>query len=765
MGGISTTKHEAIRHNQNELLYSGVKFSAVGSLAAAVVLVSTFHHIVDKTSAYIWMALVCSIYLARIIDCFLFNQDPSAEKRTDYWNSRFYWGALLASSAWASAIWLMFPADHPAYQVLLVLTIGAVAGGALASLPYDNKLCFVFQCILFLSVEAKLLSVGTSFSFEVAVYSMFVFGFLISCGTKVGVNYLELLKLKQESQDTNIALIKTTEQMAQMGYWQWGLGDRTIQLSENLAHLLGFNTRTVSIVRFIEKVHPNDRHLARTSLTKVIEEEETTDAAIEYRLVTQDGSEPRYIRQLIKRMTHVDGNMCLFGSIQDISAIKTAEQKIYNMAYYDGLTQLSNRAHFHEHLQRHTAHAKRNSNKYAVIYIDLDNFKGVNDSYGHECGDSYLSTFATHLRTTISKSDFISRLGGDEFCIVLHDVSDVDEVKAVAQRCLNFGERPIVINNHSIHPKLSIGISIYPDHGEQADHVVKCADMAMYYVKQNGKQNIAFYDQSMEQDTTERVRLEADLRQALTDDDFELWYQPKMDISNDSISGVEALIRWRHPEKGLIPPDLFITTAERVGVIKDIGEWVLKTACLQLKHWNEQGYQIQMAVNISSDHFASPGFSDFAKNAVEESGIVAADLEIEITESLSRDPVAHTRICHELRAAGMRVAVDDFGTGYSSLSVLGELEVDTLKIDRTFIQHLPEDKTSRLMVQAITDLALGLGYECVAEGVETQEQLDFLKELNCPYVQGYFFSKPLLTSDLEALLLAGKDQSYNDRAA
>lgn len=765
MSGISNTKHAAIRHNQTELLYSGVKFSAIGSLAAAVVLVSTFHSIVDKTSAYIWMAFVCSVYLGRIIDCVLFNRDPSAEKRTEYWNTRLYWGALLASTAWASAIWLMFPTGHPEYQVLLVLTIGAVAGGALASLPYDNKLCFIFQCILFISVEAKLLSVGTSFSFEVAIYSLFVFGFLISCGAKVGVNYLELLKLKQESQDTNIALIKTTEQMAQMGYWHWGLGDKTIHLSENLATLLDFNNRTASVVRFIEKVHPDDRHLARASLTKIIEEDETTDTAIEYRLDAKGDSEPRYIRQLIKRMTDVDGKTCLFGSIQDISAIKTAEQKIYNMAYYDSLTQLSNRAHFHEHLQRHTEHAKRTSSKYAVIYIDLDNFKGVNDSYGHECGDSYLSAFAMHLRSTISKSDLISRLGGDEFCIVLHDLSDEAEVRAVAQRCMTFGESPIIIGNHSIHPKLSIGISIYPDHGERPDEVVKCADMAMYYVKQNGKQNIAFYHESMEQDTTERVRLEADLRKALADDDFELWYQPKIDIRNDTVAGVEALIRWRHPDKGLIPPDLFITTAERVGVIKDIGEWVLTTACRQLKEWNDRGYQIQMAVNISSDHFASPSFADFAKNAVLESGITTSDLEIEITESLSRDPVAHTRICHELRTAGMRIAVDDFGTGYSSLSVLGELEVDTLKIDRTFIQNLPEDETSRLMVQTITDLALGLGYECVAEGVETQEQLDFLKDLDCPYVQGYFFSKPLLTSEMEALLLADKSKIDHDLAA
>ncbi|MBX2837707.1 MAG: EAL domain-containing protein [Gammaproteobacteria bacterium] len=752
MGDTSTLRRDAIRHTQNALLYSGVKFSAVGSLAAAVVLVTTFHEIVNTHLSYVWMFLVCSIYFARIADSFLFAKDQQAENRTDYWSSRFYWGAMFSSAAWASSIWLMFPADYPAYQVLLVLTIGAVAGGALASLPYDNKLSLTFQCLLFFSVEVKLLTFGSSFSYEVALYSAFVFGFLISCGAKVGVNYLELLRLKQDSQDTNLAVIKATEQMAQMGYWQWEESDEHVTLSENLSRLLGFDRKTVTFHDCLAKIYPDDRHILRNSLRSVMEGAEHAEAAIEYRLGIAGDTDFRYIRQLTRRMSDSEGKMCLFGSVQDISAIKTAEDKIYNMAYYDSLTQLSNRAQFHEHLENYTLLAKKNNQKYSIIYMDLDNFKGVNDSYGHETGDGYLSVFADYLRSIVSRTDLISRLGGDEFCILLHDITGDQEVNIIAQRCLEFSDQPIEIGNHRIHPKLSIGISIFPEHGQQPDEIVKSADLAMYHVKQHGKQNIAVYNESMEKDSTERVRLEADLRKALADDDFELWYQPKYDIRTNTIAGAEALIRWRHPVKGLIPPDLFITTAERVGVIKDIGEWVLASACTQLKQWNELGYRIQMAVNISGDHFASSGFSDHVKQTVLNKGIHPEDLEVEITESLSRDPLAHTRICHDLRSAGIRVAIDDFGTGYSSLSVLGELEVDTLKIDRSFIQHLPEDKASKLMVKTITDLALGLGYECVAEGVETQAQLDFLRALNCPYVQGYFFSKPILAEDMLELL-------------
>ncbi|MEE9335609.1 MAG: EAL domain-containing protein [Granulosicoccaceae bacterium] len=755
MGDTSSKRRDAIRHSQNVLLYSGVKFSAFGSLAASVVLVSTFDSIVNVAMCYLWMAIVSSVYLVRVFDSNRFSNDFSAETRTHHWSSRFFWQALMSAAAWASSIWLMFPESHPAYQVLLVLTIGAVAGGALASLPYDNKLSLAFQAILFLSVEIKLISVSTQFSLELALYSLFVFGFLISCGAKVGINYLELLRLKQDSQDNNIALIKTTEQM---GYWQWKMNSKSVDLSDNLAKLLGFDSKVVPIERCMEQIHPDDRRLIHSSLNTIIEDEHGEGTAIEYRLGSIDDPAPRHIRQLIKRMTDTEGNLCLLGSVQDISAIKTAEKKMYNMAYYDGLTQLANRAHFHEHLERYTFRAKNTSKKYSIIYIDLDNFKGVNDSYGHECGDLYLSAFADHLRSSLSRTDFISRLGGDEFCILLHDISDENDVEKIAKRCLAFSDQPITIGNHRIHPKLSIVISLFPEHGDIPDQIVKRADMAMYYVKQHGKQSIAFYRESMEYDATERVRLEADLRQALADDDFELWYQPKMDIRNNTVAGVEALIRWRHPEKGLIPPDLFITTAERVGVIKEIGQWVLVTACEQLKLWNDQGYQLEMAVNISSDHFAAEGFTHFVNKAVADSGIAPSDLEVEITESLSRDPTAHTQICHELRAEGIRVAIDDFGTGYSSLSVLGKLEVDSLKIDRSFIQHLPEDTTSKLMVKAITDLALGLGYDCVAEGVETVEQLDFLKNLNCPYVQGYLFSKPIPAEEFIPFLLSTQAQ-------
>ena len=751
---VDSTGYKAaeIRHSQNVLLYGGIWFSALGSLAAAVVLVFTFHTFVNTDATYLWLAFQTIVYLARLYDQHLFNKDTKAAQRAQWWGKRFYILALTSACTWASAIWLLFPNSDPAYQVILVLTMGAVAGGALASLPYDRKLVIVFQSILFLSVELRLLSFGTQLTHEVALYSAFVFGFLILCGSKVGTNYLVMIRLKNEYQENNIALIKATEKMAQMGYWHYTIGDKTVELSDNLVKLLDFDNRTVRYKDCIARVHSSDRHLFRTSLITLMNDKNTKEMSLDYRLVDSNNARTRHLRQLIKKMYNADGTVFLFGSVQDISEIKTAEDKIYHMAYYDSLTQLANRANFHEFIARHTTYANSTSKTFSVVYIDLDDFKSVNDSYGHECGDSYLLEFANHLRRIIAPTDFIARLGGDEFCILLQDVGTVDEVKKITSRCLEFCDSPLQIGNHRIYPQLSIGVSCFPEHGDNSTQLIKRADLAMYRAKNDDSESVYVFQDYMEFDAIERVRLEADLRQAIANDEFELWYQPKMHIASNSIAGVEALIRWRHPEKGLVPPDLFITTAERVGVIKEIGEWVLVSACKQLKQWNEDGLTLQMAVNVSSDHFASNGFVKFVQSSIMNAGINPADLEIEITESLSRDPEAHTRVCNSLREMDVRVAIDDFGTGYSSLSVLGQLEVDTLKIDRSFIRHLPGDECSKLMVKTMVDLAFGLGYECVAEGVETEEQLEYLHALGCPYAQGYLFSKPLIIEEMDALL-------------
>lgn len=746
-------RHNAIRHSQNQLLYDGIKFSAAGSLAAAVIIFFQYRPFVEPSLVRIWFVAILAAYLFRLVDLRAFQRDQNVALHPERWARRFNFGALLASCTWASSMWIIFPVDDIAHQVLLVLTLIGVAGGALASLPYDRRLNLAFQMIIVVSVEARLLTFGNSISYEIALFSLMLFIFQLSCGKEVGKKYFELIRLKQDIQDKNSSVMKTTERMAQIGYWEWDGESPTIDLSENLTGIWNVDNSSIQIKSCLQKIHKDDRDNVRKSFMKVQDMEE--GVVVEYRMATGSGTdEYRTMRQVIKADMLENGDRHLLGTVQDVTDIKSAEAKIYNMAYYDGLTGLANRSCFHEHLGSVIDQAKQSEKQFSVIYIDLDNFKGVNDSYGHECGDGYLQKFARHLKKTIRKTDFVARLGGDEFCILLDDIKDVSVSVAIAEQCLEFAANTIEIGNHRILPQLSIGISTYPQDGEEPDDIVKSADLAMYHVKNNGKQNFAVYDERMAIETEDQMSLEADLRQALKNNEFELWYQPQVNIQKNIYSGVEALIRWRHPTRGLVRPDLFITTAERVGMIKDIGEWVLETGCKQLAEWNACGIYTQLAVNISGSHFIAAGFPEFVKQIVTSQGLSADHVEIEITESMSRDPVAHTLVCEELRDIGVRIAIDDFGTGYSSLSLLGKLPVDTLKIDKSFIDGVPHDNGSKLMVKSITELCLGFGYDIVAEGVEDAEQLAFLKSLNIPHVQGYYFSKPLPSEDIQQLFSA-----------
>lgn len=742
MGSSSAARRQAIRATQNELLYKGVRFSVAGSLAAAFVAKAIFGPLAASQSAvWLWFVLLLLVYALRAVDSYRFSLDLRRNERVTFWTRRFEIGALSSAFAWSLSMWLIYPVDDTAHQGLLVLTLGGVAAGALASLPYDRVLSNVFQLIICASVLTRLLVEGNTFALELALFSVFVFGFLVSCGKDVGKNYIDLLRLRQDSQETNLTLIRTTEQMARLGYWQWDTKSSSVELSDNLIAMFGFDNKHLDIRECLAIMHPDDRQKVQHACVDVMKT--GNDSVIEFRILLPGSKDTRHMKQALKLMTDSDECISLLGTLQDVSDIKSAEQKIYTMAYYDKLSGLANRAHFQERLAAELVLASMKEQQFAVIYIDLDDFKGVNDSYGHECGDSYLRHFAGYLDSLKQRGDVTARLGGDEFCLLLRDFNDREQVNQVALRCMAYCEQMVQLGNHRIHPRLSVGIALYPEHADNAEDLMKCADMAMYAIKLAGKHSHAFYNEQMARENRERVRLEADLRQALEREEFELWYQPKFNIEDNALIGVEALIRWRHPQKGMIPPDLFISTAERVGMIREIGDWVLNCAARQLREWNDCGIDLGMAINISGDHLVAEGFCDSVFDTLDRAGVRHSDIEIEITESLSRDPEVHTRICRRLRASGVRVAIDDFGTGYSSLSVLAKLEVDTLKIDKSFIDGVVDDASAQLMVRSIISMALGLGYDIVAEGVETEAQLAFLRSSNCPYMQGYLFSRPV----------------------
>ncbi len=447
-------------------------------------------------------------------------------------------------------------------------------------------------------------------------------------------------------------------------------------------------------------------------------------------------------------------NMGHVVTFRDITSRKQMEIQIENQAYYDALTGLPNRFLFNEKLKLILETPIKPNQKIAVMFIDLDQFKMINDTLGHDNGDILLKQVARRLLNCVRRKDVVARLGGDEFTMILP--IDSDEVaNQVAERIITEIQKPFIIDNCEFYVKPSIGISMYPTDGDNAETLVKCADIAMYRSKEQGGNNFRFYTCAMNSLLEERVNLERHLHNALANDKFVLFYQPQVDLTTGQVCGMEALIRWVHPEKGLIPPAQFIPIAEETGLIVPIGDWVLRTACTQAKRWNRNvNSPIRLSVNISVRQFITKDFVSSVGRALSETGINPDYLELELTESIilqNTESVIATM--HQLKELGVRISIDDFGTGYSSLGYLKDFPIDSLKIDQSFIHGLPMNKKNIAIISAIITLAQNLGLESVAEGVETEEQLLFLKAEGCKTAQGYYYSRPLPAAEMSNLLL------------
>jgi len=438
--------------------------------------------------------------------------------------------------------------------------------------------------------------------------------------------------------------------------------------------------------------------------------------------------------------------------VRDITERKRTEERIFRLAYHDILTGLLNRNSFKEHLAQALAQAQRHDRYVATLFLDLDRFKRINDTFGYKVGDLLLQGVAERIREGLRKCDkparhvdSISRLGGDEFTILLAEISDIQDPAKVAKRLLETVSRPLIIAGHEIFMTGSIGITVYPMDGEDPDTLLKNADAAMYSAKEQGRNNYQFYSEAMNASSFKRLSLENGLRKALDREEFVLHYQPQVDIHSGRIVGMEALLRWHHPELGTISPAEFIPMAEETGLIMPIGEWVLNTACIYNKTLQEMGLPPKrMAVNISSVQFRSQILVDTITRALKISGLDACWLEIELTESsIMKNMEESSCILRELKQMGLRVAIDDFGTGYSSLAYLKRFPLDILKIDSSFIRDIPGDGDNEAIATAIIAMAHSLNLEVIAEGVETEDQLSFLRSHKCGGVQGYFFSPAL----------------------
>ena len=440
----------------------------------------------------------------------------------------------------------------------------------------------------------------------------------------------------------------------------------------------------------------------------------------------------------------------------EVAERKRAEEQIRYLAYHDSLTGLASRALFKDRLTLALAQARRREQMLAVLFIDLDRLKLVNDTVGHAMGDHLLQAVGERLVGLVREGDTVARLGGDEFTVLLPDVAGVQHTVGVASRVLESLRQPWVLGGLEFVVTASLGIAVYPGDGEDAETRLTNADMAMYQAKDSGGDNFQMFGQDMNDRVVGRVRLEQELRRALERKEFAVHYQPQVDVDTGRIFAVEALVRWQHPERGLVYPDEFIPLAEDTGLIVPLGEWVLRTACCQNKAWQEAGLTpLRMAVNLSARQFRQPRLAEVVAEALEEAGLDAQWLDLEITESTAMGDVdLSVEVLSRLRAMGVHVSLDDFGTGYSSLAYLAQLPVDGVKLDRSFVRGLPGETDSVSIVDAVLGLARSLNLRVVAEGVETEAQFAFLRELQCNQMQGYLFARPAAPEESWQLLAA-----------
>ncbi|MCE5333620.1 MAG: EAL domain-containing protein, partial [Desulfobacteraceae bacterium] len=519
----------------------------------------------------------------------------------------------------------------------------------------------------------------------------------------------------------------------------------------------------------IEEVYPRDmaspvtEHLARALSTAEMQ-------FFEQRIPLEDGD--NYYEWRIVTC----GKDEALAIVRDITERKRTEERVIRLAYHDTLTGLLNRHSFKDHLAQAVAQAQRYGRYVATIFLDLDRFKRINDTLGYQIGDLLLQGVGERIQECVRKSDKaarhisgqpnpVSRLGGDEFTILLPEIKQVQDTARVAKRILDAIARPFTIAGHEIFITGSIGITVYPLDGDDPDVLLKNADAAMYSAKEQGRNTFQFYSESMNASSFKRLALENSLRKALDREEFAVHYQPQVDIRSGRIVGMEALLRWKHPELGLVPPGDFIPLAEETGLIVSIGEWVLCAACVYNKALQNMGYPgKRVAVNISSLQFRPQSLVKTVTKALKVSGLDPSCLELELTESaIMKNMEESSKILHELKAMGLRVAIDDFGTGYSSLAYLKRFPLDILKIDRSFIQNIPEDQDNAAIAAAIIAMAHSINLKVIAEGVETEEQLAFLRKQRCDEVQGYLFSPALPQGEIEAFI--GREPELIERFA
>jgi len=561
----------------------------------------------------------------------------------------------------------------------------------------------------------------------------------------------------RQSQQKYVSLINSIDGIV------WEADARTFQftfVSPQAERFLGYpNERWLTEPAFwADHLHSDDREGAVAFCKKVTEEKK--DHTFEYRMVAADGRIV-WLRDSVSVVVEDGQPVKLRGVMVNITEQKQAEDRLRYLAHHDGLTDLPNRILFADRLGQALSRVRWHKRVVAVLFLDLDHFKRINDTLGHNMGDLLLKAVAERLSSCVRSGDTVARMGGDEFTIILADVAQAEDVPKVAQKIIDAVAKPFVLAGRELFVSTSMGISLFPNDGQDVQTLLKNADAAMYRAKEQGRNHYQHYSPAMNVRTLERLALESSLRHALERKELLLHYQPRVDLDTGQITCVEALLRWQYPDLGIVPPNQFIPLAEETGLIIPIGEWVLRTACQQNKLWQTMGlFPIRVAVNLSPRQFEEKNFIETIATVLKDTGLDPNYLELELTENLlMKNAETSIATLRQLNAMEVQISVDDFGTGYSSLSYLRRFPIHALKIDQSFVRDITTDPDDSVIVTAMIILAHSLKLKVIAEGVETKEQLDFLRSLKCHEMQGYLFSRPLPEDELARLLAIGKSLS------
>jgi diguanylate cyclase (GGDEF)-like protein/PAS domain S-box-containing protein len=541
------------------------------------------------------------------------------------------------------------------------------------------------------------------------------------------------------------------------GLWDWNLRTNTVYYSRRWKALLGYEHFELSQQpkEWLDRIHPEDLDQVKVSLSAHMKGL-TRHFESEHRMQHKDGTYRWMLTRGIAVQDSANFAYRFTGSHTDITARKQAEQQLMHDALHDSLTGLPNRTLFLDRLSQVLLRTHRKGDQFAVLFLDLDRFKVINDSLGHQSGDNLLIQITARLHACLRSIDTIARLGGDEFVVLLADITDDDDAGRAANRILESLAPPFELSGREIFVSASIGVVRGDYTYERPEDVLRDADIAMYQAKASGKACAVIFEPAMRKEALSRLEIESDLRQAIARQELSLHYQPIVSLVDGRLVGFEALLRWTHPQRGNIPPSAFIPIAEDTGLIIPIGWWVLNEACQQLRAWQHlhpEGPPLTISVNISGRQLTQPDLINKIRSILEGSGIPASQVRLEITEStLVHNSQDTLDVTHQLRQLGLQLHIDDFGTGYSSLSYIHSFPVNTIKIDRTFINRIGDNGNPTELVASILRFAHDLGMEAIAEGIETPEQLSRLQTLACPYGQGYLFSKPLPAEQAETLL-------------